>query len=299
MFLSFVDFCRSACLRSPSAGRGLNLRRRAAGERKPKPSIAVIEALEPRLALSASASTRSIGFVDQVPGNTSTSISISVGGSQANAVNHRGDHDWYRITLTAGTRYQFNLNATANGGGLIAALGDPFLSLRNRSGAELASNDDGGGGANSQITFTATSSGTYYLDAGAYRNASTGGYTLATRSLGSADDYAASTSTSGSVAVNGSSVTGTVNSSGDSDWFRVYLSAGRTYRFDLTRGSLSDPYLRLRNGFGTQLAFDDDSGGNNNSRITYRPSSSGWFYLDASGFRSNTGSYNLRVTRTA
>ena len=46
------------------------------------------------------------------------------------------------------------------------------------------------------------------------------------------DDYASSTSTTGSVAVGGSA-TGEIETSGDRDWFAVTLEAGRTYRIDL------------------------------------------------------------------
>lgn len=291
MLLSVIEFFRSSSLRSSAVGRKRNHCRVPEGSRKSGASIAGIETLEPRHTFSVSP----VGF-DSVPGSTSTSYSIAVGGARANAVNFLGDHDWYRVTLTAGTRYQFNMNATVNSS--VRAMDDPFLRLRSGSGTVLASDDDSGGGNNSQISFTATSSGTYFLDAGAYNNACTGCYTVTVRSLGSPDDYAANTSELATVSEGGSR-TGVIESSGDHDWFNVLLIAGRNYRFDLTRGSLSDPYLSLRNGSGTLLVSNDDGGGDYNSRINYRPTTTGFFYLDASGFGSSTGSYTLRVTRTS
>ncbi|TRU47783.1 MAG: peptidase S8, partial [Microcystis aeruginosa Ma_QC_Ch_20071001_S25] len=62
-----------------------------------------------------------------------------------------------RVNLVAGTTYQFRQNRTT--------LGDPFLTLRNSVGGFITSNDDGGGNLNSLITYTATSSGTHFLDA--------------------------------------------------------------------------------------------------------------------------------------
>src|SRR5262249_53883893 len=59
------------------------------------------------------------------------------------------------------------------------SLQDPFLSLRNSAGTILVSNDDGGPGSNSSITFTATASGTYYLDAGAWNDGGKGQYGIA------------------------------------------------------------------------------------------------------------------------
>ena len=300
MLRNLLDSCSSFLARTAGSHREMNRSRarrrhgRSHLDSSGISGVAGMETLEPRYALAGQAVVQRL-FVDVVPGNATTTETIAIGGARANAVNTLGDHDWYRVSLVAGTRYQFNLNATTNVIGT-PALGDPYLYLRFSSGYIVDSDDDSGGSQNSKITFTATSSGTYFLDAGAYLNSSTGGYTLYARSLGTVDDYAGNASTIGSVSVGGST-TGVINTSGDSDWFRVYLTGGRTYRFDLTRNTLSDPYLRLRNGFGTVLTFNDDSGGTPDSRISYRPTTSGWYYLDAQDYGSNTGSYTLRATR--
>lgn len=256
------------------------------------------ETLEPRHALSAAPAItpRNIGSPDLVPGNAGTLEWIAVGGSVRNAINFRGDRDWYRISLEAGRSYQFRLNSSVNFPG-VQALTDAYLYLRNSAGTIVRQDDDSGGNNNSLITFTASSSGTYFLDAAGYDGRHFGTYTLTATSVGSADDFAGSTATNGAVAVN-RSIAGVVNTGGDRDWFRVWLVAGRNYRFDVTRGSLADPDLRLRNGFGSELRYDDDSGGNLNPRITYRPNSTGFFYLDVGGrFNQNVGAYTLRVTQ--
>jgi len=196
-------------------------------------------------------------------------------------VNSNSDRDWFRVSLQAGRTYRFNLNGNT--------LSDPALYLRNSSGSQLAYNDDFSG-LNSQITYTATSSGTYYLDAGAY-SSGTGSYTLLATDTSPSDDFSANTSTTGSVTV-GASSTGVVNSNSDRDWFRVSLNAGQTYRFNLNGNTLSDPSLYLRNSSGTQLAYNDDFSGLN-SQITYTPTSTGIYYLDAGAYSSGTGSYNL------
>ncbi len=63
------------------------------------------------------------------------------------------------MQLVAGTTYTFKLNA-APGSSL-----DAFLSIYNAQGSYVIGNDDSGGTLNSQLTFTATSSGTFYLSA--------------------------------------------------------------------------------------------------------------------------------------
>src|SRR5437660_388317 len=97
-----------------------------------------------------------------------------------------------------------------------------------------------------------------------------------------ADDYAGSTATTGVVSVGGS-ITGNIESTNDADWFRVTLTVGRSYQFDLEgsdtgQGTLTDPFLILLNSTGNQIASDFDSGAGNNSRIIFAPSVSGTYY---------------------
>jgi serralysin len=128
------------------------------------------------LQAAAGALSAETANVDSVLGSVVTTGTITVGGIAAGFVNTSGDHDWYRITLVAGETYRFNLDGTLNG------LADPYLYLRDASGALLRSDDDSGPGFNSQITYTATQSGVYYLDASAFASSNgstgTGGYTL-------------------------------------------------------------------------------------------------------------------------
>ena len=145
-------------------------------------------------------------------------------------------------------------------------------------------------GRNSQITHTVASTGSYFLDAGAYASG-TGSYVIAVTDVTLADDYAAGTNTTGSVAVGGS-VTGVVETAGDRDWFRISLSAGQTYRFNLNGNTLSDPTLSLRNSAGSQVAYNDDFNGND-SQITFTATATGTYYLDAGHYGSGTGSYTL------
>ena len=109
---------------------------------------------------------------DKVSATTASTARLQAGDVVTGFVNKLKDHDWYRISLAAGQAYQFNL-AAAVGSNL-----DSQLRLRNGAGSVLASNDDSNGTLDSQIKFTATSSGTYYLDAGAYANSTTGQYRL-------------------------------------------------------------------------------------------------------------------------
>ena len=105
--------------------------------------------------------------------STGTTYALSVGQTAQGTVSSNSDHDWYRVTLTAGQTYTFALVGTGGNG-----LDDAYLRLRNAAGTQIAYDDDGGPGANSTITFTATTSGTYYLDVGSYNNTASGQYGL-------------------------------------------------------------------------------------------------------------------------
>ncbi len=73
-----------------------------------------------------------------------------------------------------GQTYTFNLTGSTWSG---AALANPELRLYNGSGALLLTNDDFNGPA-SRIVYTASASGTYYLDAHSFTSAGVGGYQL-------------------------------------------------------------------------------------------------------------------------
>ena len=91
---------------------------------------------------------------DTIAATTSTRSNISAGDSITGFINSRRDHDWFKIQLTAGITYRFNLNRQS---GQV----DPLLGLRSSTGTLLTSNDDSDGTLNSAITYTAASSGTH------------------------------------------------------------------------------------------------------------------------------------------
>ena len=105
-----------------------------------------------------------------IPGNTSTTAAVTVGSTTSGTLDAAGDHDWYRITLSAGQ----SITVTING----VTLEDPYLYIRDSAGNLLYQNDDISSGINrnSQLSFTATYSGTYYIDVGAFNEAYTGDY---------------------------------------------------------------------------------------------------------------------------
>lgn len=116
-----------------------------------------------------------------------------------------------------------------------------------------------------------------------------------------ADDYGGDPNFAWHVDVGGSA-TGTIERSGDQDWFRIFLSGGTHYRFDETGstssgGTLTDTYLQLYDSSGTQLTFNDDHYNGTTytleSQLFYTPTISGYYYISAGAYSTNSGTYTL------
>ncbi|TWT81033.1 Bifunctional hemolysin/adenylate cyclase precursor [Planctomycetes bacterium CA13] len=239
-----------------------------------------------------------------LPNNTSTlTISnesdngISVPGNTTGNVSYVYERDAHSIHLVAGTSYTFDLEGSPTGSGTIS---DPYLRLYNDAGQLIASDDDAGVGYNSHIVFTPSVTGNYVLSAGGYSNR-TGTYTLKTNFSA---DIPATTASPARLYAPGSAVS-SVDSNGDQDWFKVMLSVGNHYTFDLEgtptgKGTLSDPVLLLLDDDGVLITSSDDIDGaaNRNSRITFTPTATSFYYLSAQGFSTNTGTYALAATVT-
>ena len=111
-------------------------------------------------------------------------------------------------------------------------------------------------------------------------------------------DAAASRATTHRMDV-GDSFSGTVGFQGDHDWIQIRLVAGQTYRFDLTGQTLHDTVLELHDAGGSSLAWNDDSNLTLNSQITFTADRNGIYYVDASAYENDTGSYLLQVDKVA
>ncbi len=102
------------------------------------------------------------------------------GGSATGKIDSSGDVDWFKVTLTAGTQYQIDLEGRATGRG---SLYDPLLrGIFDANGNEIPGtvNDDGGEGYNSRLLFTPDATRAYYVAAGAMADY-VGTYTLSVK----------------------------------------------------------------------------------------------------------------------
>jgi hypothetical protein len=115
---------------------------------------------------------------DDFAANATTTGAVPVGGSATGGLETTGDHDWFRVQLTAGVQYKLDLRGETGGSG---TLPDPKMELFNGSSQFITSNDDSNGTLNSEIVYTPTTSGAYYIDAGAFDDLYTGTYRVSVR----------------------------------------------------------------------------------------------------------------------
>ncbi|MBF0213619.1 MAG: DVUA0089 family protein [Magnetococcales bacterium] len=232
------------------------------------------------------------GVVDDFAGTIET-LGIVTAGSEdgtSGIIESAWDVDLFAVTLSANVSYQLRANAAT-----VDGLDDPYLILYDASGVTLATNDDGGPDYNSLIVYRPTTAGTYYLGVKAYGDG-TGAYQVTALA---ADDFSANSSTTGRVRVNEEPVQGTIEQAQDKDWFSVRLTSGVAYRFQadaLGSDGLDDPYLTLLDADGTVLRNNNDSGSGNNALLSYTPTTSGTYYLQARDYGNGTGRYELSAT---
>ncbi len=222
---------------------------------------------------------------------------LSVEQSVSNELELGADRDWFAIDLTADQRYQFDLVGNT--------LSDPTLFLYGPDGTLLSNDDDSGTGFNAQLEFAAVTTGTYFVSAEAFSNTMTGTYDLsATLLAAQTDDFGTGVDTSGRLEADGGTTTGTLEQSGDTDWFEVNLLENITYLFSLTGSvetdGLGDPLLELFDAAGELIGANDDGGEGFNSLITYSTITNQTVYLSADAFGSAaTGSYTIASAATS
>jgi hypothetical protein len=99
-----------------------------------------------------------------IAGSTATTFNISTNAAVIGNINTSGDVDYYRVTLTAGQTYLIGMSNFSTGSSV-----DSVLELRDNLGNILVSSDDPNDAAVGEyISYTATTTGTYYIAASAF-----------------------------------------------------------------------------------------------------------------------------------
>jgi hypothetical protein len=76
------------------------------------------------------------------------------------------------------------------------------------------------------------------------------------------------------------------------------MKSGENYQIDLVSGAF-DPFLRLEDSAGKQLAEDDDGGGFPNARILFKAPKDGTYRIVATSFDGKSGDYTLTIKKAS
>jgi len=230
-----------------------------------------------------------------IPADASTDISISADGDyREGMLSPAGDRDWYRIELAEGQA----LRIAADGSGTPDALGDPYLIMYGPDGAEVGRDDDSGEGVNAWLEYQATVAGTHFIEVRGFTEDAEGRYALSI----TPGEIGQSVDNFDYIAANGEGRNSIIGTPDDVDWFMIEMVEGRPYRIYVDgapENGLVDPYLRLYNSEGVEIAADDDGGTGLNSYLSFASPTGGPYFAAVSSYGSaGTGAYTLRITDT-
>lgn len=187
----------------------------------------------------------------------------------------------YTEEMEAGNRYTIDMIGNF----------DTYIRVEDANGRNLAQDDDGGEGLNSRLLFIPPANGKYRIIATSCGSGATGGYTMTIRRERKLFPEKFQTF-QGQLTQN--DPRDAVRNGCFSKVHTYKMKAGRTYVIDLQSGF--DPYLRVEDANGRNLAQDDDGGEGLNSRLTFRANATGEYRLIATSCGSGaTGPYVMTV----
>ncbi|QGZ96992.1 PPC domain-containing protein [Terricaulis silvestris] len=228
-------------------------------------------------------------------GDASTTARLD--GAASGELSPAGDKDWYRLRVEQGQRYSFALDGVPDAEG---AAVDPMIGIYDAEGNQLAFNDDANGTLNAALQWSPSESGDVFVEVGAFMDTGMGPYRLAVSSgPAPTDDVGNDVSTRARIQA-GRPVTGNIEYEGDGDFYRLSARTSQRYSITLSNaggdGGLADPFLRVVDGEGNELASNDDAD-DLNSALEFVPTQNGDVFVEARGFAdANTGAYTLSVS---
>lgn len=173
---------------------------------------------------------------------------------------------------------------------------DTYIYLIGPTGERVAEDDDSGAtGTNSRITYAAQAAGSHRLLVTSFGGFSTGAYTVLAGEVGTSTTTAEPLAF-GEVVSGELSVTDAVSDGGGhEDRYTVEVETGRQLVVSLSSDAF-DTYLTLISPDGYAVAFDDDSGGNLNSRLSYVVLQEGTYTIVASSYGGSDGAYTISAS---
>jgi len=227
------------------------------------------------------------GFSDKLGHFNHESETLTLNSETTADISRSSEDDVYAITLVAGVTYTITMTSDD--------LSVPYVILRNASGQSVASDYQSSSETEVSISYTPTETGVYYITSSDLFDQSTGEYTLLVAGDDvNSDDYEASIETTGSVEID-SSITGQLETIGDSDWFAVEMTTDSVYRLELSTQGIELPQLIIRDADGNEIESTYSTSGKK-LVIEYTATTDSTIYLDVSDLAGDSiGTYTLSV----
>ncbi len=175
---------------------------------------------------------------------------------------------------------------------------DAYVALLDPSQREISSDDDGGGGQNARIDrYALPADGTYTIVASRFDRAqgtTVGAYQLQLDVVGSASQGAPTDVPRIEI---DSTVSGEISDDAPQQVYAFVGQAGDVLSIAMDRvdGNL-DPRLAILNAQQNPLTSDDDSGGEQNARISFTVPATGLYYIVATRYGGTNGNPNTAGT---
>ena len=253
----------------------------------------------------------SVSYEDEATADTSTTAVAEVLPSSKSsgkrgryhfrgAIGEPGDHDWIKVTLEAGQMYRIVIKSGATGD--YRTMTEPILGglyTGDGSGNYISGTlaVPSGSRVESRIHYYAESAGVYYISAWGFGD-DWGSYDLLVMEVED-DCQPDNTSTHDTIAV-GESKDARIDYRGDTDWFRINLTGGTTYRAEVaSRGetnALPFPKVGIYNGSGRMVSRGTFNSEGPSSVTSITPTSSETYYMVASSMINRSGSYIVSLS---
>lgn len=167
---------------------------------------------------------------------------------------------------------------------------------------DIDTDDDGGGGTDSRLEVTLSTSGTYYFRANTVAAEETGSYTIRLESASGSSGQRGSRATEIRDLKIGETITGRLTSMNEvlddgsyAQRYRIGLAQGQIVQITL-QGVDFDAFLTLLDEQGQRVAQDDDSGGGTDARIDHTATTTGNYIVLVNSLGENEeGDFTLYV----
>ena len=254
-----------------------------------------------------------------VPPNTTTAATVAVDGTYDGDINHKGDRDWIKASLTTGRAYLIEMFGVLRF--YKTGMANPYIrKIFDKDGAAISRTSDTlySGGPYSMapewdglVYFEPSATAAYYIEVSSEDWHDQGSYRVKVTEV--ALDYPANDTTTAEVSVGGTK-TGRLEVLGDVDWIKVTLTAGEEYVIHMRGASTDDGTLynpRIRQIYDPDASAisgtrDDNSGTRRNAKVTFTALEDGVHYIEATwgpprcsicnhGYKDTLGTYTVEV----